>query len=102
MSAALQSAGRNLKARLVVDLLLGDGPWALAHLLLHLARGRLVGLLQLLLLLAVAVHLRSERGSGMGADEQPACGHTPLSPACAPAAGRTWPSMRMPCQSVQH
>ena len=38
---------------LVVDLLLGNRAGALAHLLLHLIGGRLVLLLQLLLLLAV-------------------------------------------------
>ena len=101
-SAVLQSASRKLEARLVVNLLLGDGSRALAHLLLHLTCGCLVGLLQLLLLLAVAAHLRSVQGSGMGADGQLACGQPPLSPACAPAAGRTGPSMRMQCQSVKH
>ena len=66
----VSSAGRELEARLVVNLLLGDGSGALAHLLLHLACGRLVGLLQLLLLLAVAVHLRSEQGSGTGTEKK--------------------------------
>ena len=72
-SAALQSAGRKLEVRLVVDLLLGDGPGALAHLLLHLVCGRLVLLLQLLLLLAVAVHLHSGRGLHTDAEKQSEC-----------------------------
>ena len=60
LSAALQRAGKKLEPRLVVNLALGHGARALAHLLLHLVCGRLVLLLQLLLLLAVAAHLHSE------------------------------------------
>ena len=62
MSAKLQSAARGLEPHLVVNLVLGDRPGALAHLLLHLVCGRLVLLLQLLLLLAIAAHLRSDEG----------------------------------------
>ena len=56
----LQSACIGLEPHLAVDLLLGDGPGALAHLLLHLVGGRLVLLLQLLLLLAVAADLAQQ------------------------------------------
>ena len=47
-------------AYLVGDLLLGDGARALTLLLLQLLGGRLVLLLQLLLLGAVSVHLQKE------------------------------------------
>ena len=46
---------------LVCDLLLGDGAGALTLLLLQLLGGRLILLLQLLLLIAVSVHLQEGR-----------------------------------------